>query len=123
MSSRRDFLRQVGIGAAAGALLPLRSAHSGIRMNAPSDIQLGYAAITWGGNDEQAIDDISALGFPGHSAPGQRARESTRNSRRRCAICWRSTISPSSHSPAVMSRSILPSKRERSTSKSRTRSS
>lgn len=65
MSSRRDFLRQVGIGAAAGALLPLRSSHSGILMNAPSEIQFGYAAITWGGNDEQAIDDISALGFPG----------------------------------------------------------
>lgn len=23
------------------------------------------AAITWGGNDEQAIEDISAVGFPG----------------------------------------------------------
>ncbi len=28
-------------------------------------IRLGYAAITWGGNDLQAIDDISALGFRG----------------------------------------------------------
>jgi inosose dehydratase len=28
-------------------------------------IRLGYAAITWGGNDRQAIDDIAALGFRG----------------------------------------------------------
>ena len=29
------------------------------------DIKFGYAAITWGGNDEQAIADISALGYAG----------------------------------------------------------
>jgi inosose dehydratase len=32
---------------------------------APGEIHYGYAAITWGGNDRQAIDDISALGYPG----------------------------------------------------------
>jgi inosose dehydratase len=32
---------------------------------ADSKIHFGYAAITWNGNDRQAIDDISALGFPG----------------------------------------------------------
>src|SRR5947208_2361811 len=31
----------------------------------PSDIHFGYAAITWGGNDRQAIADIAALGFHG----------------------------------------------------------
>src|SRR5882724_13406672 len=31
----------------------------------PSEIHYGYAAITWGGNDRQAIDDVSALGFHG----------------------------------------------------------
>lgn len=31
----------------------------------PSEIHYGYAAITWGGNDRQAIDDVSALGFRG----------------------------------------------------------
>jgi inosose dehydratase len=31
----------------------------------PSEIQFGYASITWGGNDRQAIEDISALGFRG----------------------------------------------------------
>lgn len=28
-------------------------------------IRFGYAAITWGGNDPQAIDEIAALGFSG----------------------------------------------------------
>lgn len=32
---------------------------------APSEIHFGYAAITWGGNDRQAIDDIAAVGFRG----------------------------------------------------------
>lgn len=31
----------------------------------PEDIHLGYASITWSGNDRQAIEDISALGFHG----------------------------------------------------------
>ena len=29
------------------------------------DIQFGYAAITWQGQDRQAIDDVSAVGFKG----------------------------------------------------------
>src|SRR5690348_10008497 len=32
---------------------------------APAHIQIGYAAITWGGNDRQAIDDIGSLGYSG----------------------------------------------------------
>lgn len=32
---------------------------------ASSEIHFGYAAITWGGNDRQAIDDIAAVGFRG----------------------------------------------------------
>jgi inosose dehydratase len=32
---------------------------------APGEIHFGYAAITWGGNDRQAIDDIAAVGFHG----------------------------------------------------------
>src|ERR1700688_4503939 len=31
----------------------------------PSEIHFGYAAITWGGKDRQAIDDIAAVGFRG----------------------------------------------------------
>ena len=32
---------------------------------APSEILFGYASITWGGNDRQAIEDIAAVGFHG----------------------------------------------------------
>src|SRR5579859_7935806 len=32
---------------------------------APSEIHFGYASITWNGNDRQAIEDISAVGFRG----------------------------------------------------------
>src|SRR5882762_1955164 len=32
---------------------------------APGRIRFGYAAITWGGDDEQAIKEISEIGFPG----------------------------------------------------------
>src|SRR5262245_2128485 len=31
----------------------------------PSEIEFGCAAITWGGNDRQAIQDIAAVGFRG----------------------------------------------------------
>jgi len=33
--------------------------------SAPAMIRFGYAAITWGGDDAQAIKDISEIGFPG----------------------------------------------------------
>src|ERR1700733_6293041 len=32
---------------------------------AASEVHFGYASITWGGNDRQAIADVSSLGFPG----------------------------------------------------------
>src|SRR5437870_8662085 len=32
---------------------------------APAEIRFGYAAITWGGDDRQAIEDIAAVGFRG----------------------------------------------------------
>src|SRR6267142_3718147 len=32
---------------------------------APAQIHFGYAAITWGGNDVQAIQQISEIGFRG----------------------------------------------------------
>ena len=81
--ARREFLG--GIAAiAAGASLPgrLMSAASPASRDAlyppmdlsyfdspippgPSAIHFGYAAITWGGNDRQAIADVASLGFPG----------------------------------------------------------
>lgn len=56
--SRREFIAAVAaIGAAApralGAAAP------------PSRIKPGYSAITWGGKDDQAIDDIASVGFKG----------------------------------------------------------
>jgi inosose dehydratase len=55
--NRRDFLAS-GLGAVALA--------SGFRRGSePEAITFGYAAITWGGKDRQAIDDIAAVGFRG----------------------------------------------------------
>lgn len=63
MLTRRDFLKTLSATAALGAL------PAGCRMPgamAPaSRIRFGYAAITWGSADRQAIDDISSLGYPG----------------------------------------------------------
>jgi len=76
--SRREFI--AGVSAVVGASsLPLRSAalltplYPAMDLSyfdkpisaAPADVKLGYASITWGGNDRQAIEDIAALGFPG----------------------------------------------------------
>jgi inosose dehydratase len=58
MLPRREFL--VGMGAmAAATLVP------SVTASANAGIRIGYAAITWGGNDRQAIEDIAALGFHG----------------------------------------------------------
>lgn len=78
--SRRDFLVNLGSLAAASAL-PIQTLASSFEpplyppvdlsyfdtpiTPAPSEIRLGYAAITWGGNDMQAIQEISELGFHG----------------------------------------------------------
>jgi inosose dehydratase len=69
--SRRDIL--AGIGAAAGSILLSRGdAASNSLAEAPkarrrthADITFGYASISWAGKDQQAIDDIAALGFKG----------------------------------------------------------
>ena len=51
--TRRDFLLTACAATAATTL------------RASARITLGYAAITWGGNDVQAIEDVSSLGFKG----------------------------------------------------------
>jgi inosose dehydratase len=75
---RRDFLTGAAALAAASCL-PLKSSSARELLYppvdlsyfntpippGPSEIHYGYAAITWGGNDRQAIDDVSALGFRG----------------------------------------------------------
>jgi inosose dehydratase len=75
---RRDFLASAGLSVAA-AFLPSTLLAAPERLYPPTDLSrfdtpipagpfdlhIGYAAITWGGNDRQAIDDISAAGYPG----------------------------------------------------------
>lgn len=51
--NRRDFVAALGTGLAASRLRQGRT------------VRIGYAAITWGGNDRQAIEDISSLGYAG----------------------------------------------------------
>jgi inosose dehydratase len=58
--SRRGFLGTVGV-AVAGCALPGRAPS----LSTASRIRFGYAAITWGGDDLNAIDDIAAAGFSG----------------------------------------------------------
>ncbi len=55
---RRHFL-QGASALAVGARL------EAMAFAADSDINVGYHVITWGGKFEQAIDDISAVGFRG----------------------------------------------------------
>ncbi|MGA8288236.1 MAG: TIM barrel protein, partial [Acidobacteriaceae bacterium] len=80
-STRRDFL--VGLGATAAVIsAPASAAHAlaGDSLlypptdlsyfdtpihHGPMKVQIGYAAITWKENDNQAIEDISAVGYPG----------------------------------------------------------
>lgn len=62
--TRRRFLTQIGIASVA---LPLIARPESIYSLSQSNgsIKFGYSAITWGGNDLQAIKDISSLGFTG----------------------------------------------------------
>src|SRR5687767_6782969 len=58
--NRRDFVRHTSLAAAGLALSDVERL-----LGAPGDIQFGYAAITWQGQDRQAIEDVSAVGFKG----------------------------------------------------------
>jgi inosose dehydratase len=75
---RREFLGAMAAFAAASAfpaskllardLLypPMDLSHFDTPLTpAPSEIHFGYASITWGGKDRQAIEDIAAVGFRG----------------------------------------------------------
>ena len=80
MLSRRDFIVSLG-AAAAGSSVPIKNLarvldpplYPPVDLSyfkrpvtpAPASIRFGYAAITWNGNDLQAIKEISELGFPG----------------------------------------------------------
>ena len=60
MISRRDFITTIGATGAV-TLLGQRT----FAAWAPGDIKFGYAAITWGGDDLKAIEEVSAVGFKG----------------------------------------------------------
>src|SRR6185436_14878177 len=57
--NRRQFVHTAALATAGLALSEARV------LAAPGDIQFGYAAITWEGQDRQAIDDVAAVGFKG----------------------------------------------------------
>lgn len=79
MTNRRQFVVHIG-AAALTSTLPIerlaaavascepqtdrRPAKTPIAAS-PAAIKLGYAAITWGGDDLRAIDDIASIGFRG----------------------------------------------------------
>lgn len=60
--SRRRFLAGVGSMAAVAATLP-RGALG--LVEAPKGMRFGYTAMTWGKEEKQAVEDISALGYAG----------------------------------------------------------
>jgi inosose dehydratase len=60
--SRRTFIKQMGLATAATAL-PVASFAGLWKENI--SFKLGYASITWGGKDAQAIEEIASLGFKG----------------------------------------------------------
>jgi inosose dehydratase len=62
--SRRKFLADSSVIVAGFTLLGSCSTSKGNATSVPG-MDLGYSAITWQGNDVQAIKDISALGFKG----------------------------------------------------------
>jgi inosose dehydratase len=78
-STRRHFLRTVGAAVTLSALpvaVPtlesqyLRHLSTGLRpfdkaAHGSPRIDVGYAAIAWGGSDAEAITDVSSLGYPG----------------------------------------------------------
>ncbi len=80
MASRREFMAGLGVAAVASAL-PLDRLAEALAAPlyppmdlsyfdtpitpAPGQIRVGYSAITWGGDDVKAIDEIAACGYEG----------------------------------------------------------
>jgi len=60
--TRRKFIAQLALAAAAMPALSFAGSLNRLAISVPG-LKLGYSAITWGGNDVQAIKDIAALGF------------------------------------------------------------
>ncbi|MGI8637007.1 MAG: sugar phosphate isomerase/epimerase family protein [Segetibacter sp.] len=62
--SRRKFLSDVGL-AVGGLSISTFPLYAKAGVNLVPEMNLAYSAITWGGNDVQAIKDIASLGFKG----------------------------------------------------------
>lgn len=62
--SRRKFLLHLGIATISLPLFSCTTANALTPVRIPG-LKIGYSAITWGGNDVQAMKDISSLGFKG----------------------------------------------------------
>jgi inosose dehydratase len=58
---RKSFIQSAFLGSAACIALPSWAEE----FLKKGDVKIGYSAITWGGKDEQAIMDLSGLGFKG----------------------------------------------------------
>jgi inosose dehydratase len=63
--TRRELIRGLGAAAVAAPFLRDLSMSDNAHRAHAAAIQFGYASITWGGKDEQAIDEITSLGFRG----------------------------------------------------------
>jgi inosose dehydratase len=65
--SRRNFILALGATTLASTAVPVWAIDDvfGVSPLLAEKLRFGYAAITWDGNDVQAIKDISELGFPG----------------------------------------------------------
>src|SRR5689334_4003679 len=59
--TRRQFIAGLGAGAVVSPAIAKSMRHTFSKQR----IRFGYAAITWDGNDVQAIKEISELGFRG----------------------------------------------------------
>ena len=57
---RREFLATLGV---VSCVFRLKAEATGVTPE--EKIRVGYAAITWGGDDAKAIDEISEVGFKG----------------------------------------------------------
>ncbi|QHV99466.1 sugar phosphate isomerase/epimerase family protein [Spirosoma endbachense] len=62
--NRRQFLTTAGLSALA-LTTGVNRLFAQAELTKPSGLKIAYSAITWGGNDAQAITDLAALGYKG----------------------------------------------------------
>src|SRR5687767_9099069 len=62
---RREFLAALGAVSVADVLTAYRLPPTAETLPPTADIKFGCAAITWQGNDRQAIEDVAACGYRG----------------------------------------------------------